>query len=472
MSAFSEESSGRMVCSSEKWFDSINNLAPRGGASLITTPDFILLFGGANREQEHFNDVWVYSKKTASKKKPKWVKVECTGDVPPPRSGQAVCTYMGSVFLFGGMDAENEAIYNDLYSLDTAKWEWNYVGEAGETITARNSHSLHIVVTPDHAGSEQGDEQSGTSYLVLFGGSSPELGPLGDTYYAELPAEGITNVTEFYVTWRCLSSSGVAPCPREMHSSAVLSGGDGLLIAGGRTVDSVLSDVWLLTASSPLSQPPIDEKAVASYIPSTEKEATSSSSSEVDPATLISVLTTPSTSSTDASIDVSNVQPEATTKSTGESASASTGARHPLAWSRVSALELPHPRCAHTSVVSADDLILFGGFTGQGISEDLIIARSVSEILATSSSREASSNSIEKELSPSELLSQPCSDHWVCLDTSRAIDGRFAHAMANVSLSVVKKEETDKSGILIFGGINATQDFNDMWVLSALRQKE
>lgn len=471
MSAFSEKISGRMVCSSERWFDSINNLAPRGGSSLITTPDFILLFGGANRQQEHFNDVWVYSKKTASKKKPKWVKVECTGDVPPPRSGQAVCTYMGSVFLFGGMDSENEAVYNDLYTLDTEKWEWNYVGEAGDTITARNSHSLHVVVAPDHATAEKGDEEKSTSYLVLFGGSSPELGPLGDTYYAELPPDGITNVTEFYVTWHSLPGSEEAPCPREMHSSAVLSGGDGLLIAGGRTVDSVLSDVWLLAGSNSSSQQPIGQKTTASDSTPTEKEAiTTSSSTDMDPATLISVLTTPSTSTTDASIDVSRVQPEVSSKPPEKASSA--GARHPLAWTRVPALELPHPRCAHTSVVSAGDLVLFGGFTGQGISEDLIIARNVSEILTISSSSEDSSNYSEKELSATELLSQPCSDHWLCLDTSRNIDGRFAHAMANVSLSVVKKEETDKGGILIFGGINATQDFNDMWLLSALREKE
>ena len=67
-------------------------------------------------------------------------------------------------------------------------WEWNYVGEAGETITARNSHSLHVISV---TGNEQ--ESQAKSYLVLFGGSSPELGPLGDTYHAELPSEGITS---------------------------------------------------------------------------------------------------------------------------------------------------------------------------------------------------------------------------------------------------------------------------------------
>ena len=28
-----------------------------------------------------------------------------------------------------------------------------------------------------------------TNYLVVFGGASPESGPMGDTFYAELPDE-------------------------------------------------------------------------------------------------------------------------------------------------------------------------------------------------------------------------------------------------------------------------------------------
>lgn len=85
-------------------------------------------------------------------------------------------------------------------------WEWNYVGEAGETITARNSHSLHVITVPNRnnntdtntnstgdAAKESCSGAGSTSYLVVFGGSSPELGPLGDTFYAELPSEGITS---------------------------------------------------------------------------------------------------------------------------------------------------------------------------------------------------------------------------------------------------------------------------------------
>ena len=58
--------------------------------------------------------------------------------------------------------------------LDT--FEWGYVGESGEEVIARNSHSLGIVSVGSN------------SYLALYGGASPEHGPLGDTMYALLPA--------------------------------------------------------------------------------------------------------------------------------------------------------------------------------------------------------------------------------------------------------------------------------------------
>mgnify|MGYP003385945907 FL=1 len=284
------------------------------------------------------------------------------------------------------------------------------------------------------------------------------------------------------MTWIALPrTDSNAPCAREMHSSALLPQGTGLLIAGGRTVDSVLSDVWMLsgaTAAPNCSQTALPSSSTVASTSSTEEQTTSSS--EVDPATLISVLTSPPTSESDKSIDVSKVQPEVqATQSTLDTGGVQRP--HPLAWTRVHALELPHPRCAHSAVVSAGDFILFGGFTGQGISEDLIIARDVKEIILPSSSSSVSSDAApstvipndEKELSPSELLSQPISAHWMCLETSRAIDGRFAHSMATISLNLVKKDESaDKTGIVIFGGINATQDFNDMWVLSTITKKE
>jgi hypothetical protein len=54
-------------------------------------------------------------------------------------------------------------------------FEWGYVGESGEEVVARNSHSLGIVRVGD------------VDYLALYGGASPEHGPLGDTLLAALP---------------------------------------------------------------------------------------------------------------------------------------------------------------------------------------------------------------------------------------------------------------------------------------------
>ena len=42
--------------------------------------------------------------------------MECTGDIPMPRSDHAVVDYGGKfMLLFGGKNYENEECYNDLY---------------------------------------------------------------------------------------------------------------------------------------------------------------------------------------------------------------------------------------------------------------------------------------------------------------------------------------------------------------------
>ena len=57
--------------------------------------------------------------------------------------------------------------------------EWKYVGEAGVDMKARNSHSMAVL--SKQVGSET------LRYLVVYGGASPEEGPLGDTLYTALP---------------------------------------------------------------------------------------------------------------------------------------------------------------------------------------------------------------------------------------------------------------------------------------------
>ena len=52
------------------------------------------------------------------------------------------------------------------------------MGESGVEVIARNSHSLGVI--SDHA-------HPAKHFLVVYGGASPEHGPLQDTVYAELP---------------------------------------------------------------------------------------------------------------------------------------------------------------------------------------------------------------------------------------------------------------------------------------------
>ena len=59
--------------------------------------------------------------------------------------------------------------------LDVMTLTWRYVGERGAQPPPRNSHSMHIL------------SMETTSYLVIFGGAHPELGPLNDCYVSLLP---------------------------------------------------------------------------------------------------------------------------------------------------------------------------------------------------------------------------------------------------------------------------------------------
>jgi hypothetical protein len=87
-------------------------------------------------------------------------------------------SYGKFVFLFGGLSIDedgNQTAFNDMYILCTNNWEclrdWN-------NIPARNSHATAILTNPVNQ----------ESYVVIYGGASPEQGPLGDTYYALLPS--------------------------------------------------------------------------------------------------------------------------------------------------------------------------------------------------------------------------------------------------------------------------------------------
>jgi hypothetical protein len=77
----------------------------------------IIIFGGANRNLVHFNDIIVCKRKNYFQ----WETVVANGDIPSPRSGHAIAKYGKYLILFGGINFTENYAFNDLYYLDTGK---------------------------------------------------------------------------------------------------------------------------------------------------------------------------------------------------------------------------------------------------------------------------------------------------------------------------------------------------------------
>jgi hypothetical protein len=352
------------------WFSNqicknIVKVEPRGGASIIEVDDCIIMFGGANRQQEHFNDLIIYRRNDVNST---WKSVDCNGDVPAPRSGHAVASYGRFMLLFGGIDFTEEKCYNDLYCLNIDTLEWKYVGEAGVEITARNSHSMSVITSPS----------SDDSWLVIYGGASPELGPLGETFAALLPSMEFVADDNFFVTWLLLQNtnlnnngktkdnkasvsegiididigfagvdgsggsgdgSGITqgysnetPGSREMHSTCSYNGS--MVITGGRNGEgTILSDVWTLI----IRQNDIIEKEELDIEKQSEKEENNDN---------INTL-------------------------------------FPLQWIKRNDWTLSSSRCAHGAAIVGNKLCVYGGFTGEGIAGDLS-TKSIADIPSVS----------------------------------------------------------------------------------------
>ena len=259
----------------------------RGGASIIEVNDKVITFGGVDREQNHLNDCIVCQHG-------KWLKMEEKGDVPTARSGHAVTSYGKFMFLYGGIDFTEEIAYNDLYILDTESMEWKYVGEAGMELKSRNSHSLGIVNVVETESTGDSPSSSVNNYLVVYGGASPEEGPMGDTVYALLPSDPASiDITTFFVTWQLLSSTTSktgSPGKREMHGTSSWQGN--MVIVGGRDEQgNVLSDVWTLTGNRTLisTSSPIEDTTTPSTISADVPIPNSTETNHVETAAVVTV---------------------------------------------------------------------------------------------------------------------------------------------------------------------------------------
>ncbi len=138
----------------------------------------------------------------------------------------------------------------------------------------------------------------------------------------------------------------------------------------------------------------------------------------------------------------------------------------PIKWKSITntSLQLNIPRCAHTAVVLRDRMYIFGGFTGEGISGDMccvdlpILFSDIADIHDVVSTPASS-------IQPDRTL-------WNNIALAIEIPSRFGHSMCNAPSWINSTQNggttvpiPDGEPLLIFGGIDAHLDYNDLWAV-------
>ena len=209
----------------------------RGGCAAAVVGDACIFIGGADRTPKALDDVWVLRFERSMPLTARWIRKTTTtrGDEKIPARSGASATVIGTdVYVFGGQDPSTGVCFNDVVVLDMNAWEWRRLtlAESGSP-PPRNGHVACAA--------------RGGKALVVYGGSSPEEGPMGDVH--------VLNLEEGCEKWERPRVAGQAPEPREMHAGVffrlapsapsdnlgdTLEVTEELLVAGGRGRDGVV----------------------------------------------------------------------------------------------------------------------------------------------------------------------------------------------------------------------------------------
>jgi len=194
----------------------------RGGCAAAVVGDACVFIGGADRTPKALDDVWILTFERSMPLTARWVRKTTTtrgGETLPARSGASATAVGADVYVFGGQDPSTGVCFNDVVVLDTTRWEWRrlVLAESGSP-PPRNGHIACALPS--------------RKALMVYGGSSPELGPMGDVH--------VLNLEEGCEKWDRPRVAGQAPEPREMHAGVFFAEKEELLIAGGRGRDGVV----------------------------------------------------------------------------------------------------------------------------------------------------------------------------------------------------------------------------------------
>ncbi|KAG7398666.1 hypothetical protein PHYBOEH_010715 [Phytophthora boehmeriae] len=319
----------------------------------------IYLIGGANREGTSFGDVHRFDFDARI-----WTPVKVSSGNLHPRSGHSAVAIGAEIYVFGGIDAKEGEIYNDLHIFDTRTSSWREPTVKGDIPLPRNAHAA--VALPETTNSA--DERQ----ILVYGGSSPEYGAFADLFLLHIDTRDTTRS----LRWEKINADGEVPEGRELHC-ALQQSDNVVCFAGGRNRDGkVCTDMALL--------------------------------------------------------DV-----------------------HRWSWQLVPMCGWN--RCSLAAGVVDGDLISFGGFDGGQICGDC----------CRYSDREESWLSVDvTESKGDQQAAEPAET------ASSGIAARFGHCATTVTMACELKEKRTWQGLLIFGGMNAERDLDDLVLISKRRQQE
>lgn len=161
--------------------------SPRLGHTSSLVKDQMFVIGGRADPLKILSDIWVFN--TA---KDEWRKLECIGNIFPPRHRHAAAVIGSKIYVFGGLN--NETISSSLHVLETDSLQWKEILANGQWPCARHSHTMVAF----------------GSKLFMFGGCNGEKA-LGDLYSFDVQT----------CLWKEEKVAGRSPHARFSHSMFV-----------------------------------------------------------------------------------------------------------------------------------------------------------------------------------------------------------------------------------------------------------
>ncbi|XVE87787.1 hypothetical protein DITRI_Ditri19aG0016100 [Diplodiscus trichospermus] len=192
----------------------VKSPSPRLGHTSSLVGDCMFVIGGRADPLNILNDVWVLNTV-----KYEWRLLDCTGIAFPPRHQHAAAVVGSKIYVFGGLN--NETISSSLMVLDTKNLLWEELVVHGEWPCARHSHSMVAY----------------GSKLFMFGGYSGGKA-LGDLYSFDIQT----------CLWKVEKLGGRSPHARFSHSMFVYQSYIGII--GGCPVKQHCQELALLDMRS------------------------------------------------------------------------------------------------------------------------------------------------------------------------------------------------------------------------------